>query len=29
MDLTLNDHLKVPDEVLSTTVGEDTVLLNL
>ena len=29
MDLTLNDHLKVPDEVLSTKVGEDTVLLNL
>jgi hypothetical protein len=29
MDLTLNDHLKIPDEVLSTRVGEDTVLLNL
>lgn len=29
MDVTLHDHLSVPDEVLSTKVGEDTVLLNL
>jgi hypothetical protein len=29
MDVTLHDHLIVPDDVLSTKVGEDTVLLNL
>jgi len=29
MNLTLNDHLKIPGEVLSAKVGEDTVLLNL
>jgi hypothetical protein len=29
MNTALNDHLEVPDEVLSTRVGDETVLLNL
>ncbi|MGA9811840.1 MAG: PqqD family protein [Terriglobales bacterium] len=29
MSLALNDHLRIPEEVLTSKVGEETVLLNL
>ena len=29
MTLALNDHLRIPEEVLASKVGEETVLLNL
>jgi hypothetical protein len=29
MNMVLKDHLKVPDEVVTTRVGDETVLLNL
>jgi hypothetical protein len=29
MELALNDHLKIPEEVLTTRVGDEMILLNL